>query len=152
MALALSPGSDLVGYLTDRNVPDDDRETTERVNDTLPDGWTPLMLAVASYEPTIWKRWFEQIDLGDTLEEESPEGKQALSMYAGMYCTWSRSGYVGRVWNLLKAGADPEAKGDDGTTVDSPLQNRRDADADAVRALIQSVRNRRAAEQGKVDE
>ena len=64
---------------------------------------------------------------------------------------YSRLGYIGRVWMLLRNGADPDAKAADGTTAQSILDGIDDPDALAAKALLAVARhNLEALKEGHV--
>lgn len=136
MAAALASGTDPLAVLFE-NIRDSDRKPIDRANDVLPNGWSPLLLAVASVQPDVWDQWLKQIAV--PLNQGAARG---AGMVGGMYSTWAKFGYLGRVWTLLAAGADPNATTADGVTVETLLEGRNDAESEAVRALIQVARER----------
>jgi ankyrin repeat protein len=128
MAGALAAGCDhLLAFSDPPNV------VPEELEARTPEGWTPLMLAVASIKPEIWKQWLAQMP---GVHPAMLQDAQGLQMFTGMSAEYARHGYVGRVWVLLRNGADPNAKANDGTTVDSILAGIDEPDAAAVRALL----------------
>lgn len=143
MAGALAPGCDHLLAVSD---PPNVRP--EGLEARTPEGWTPLMLAVASIKPETWKKWLPQMH---GVEPAMLKDEQGFRMVGGMFAEHARHGYVGRVWVLLRNGADPDAKANDGSTLDTILAGMTDPDALAVKALLKAAReNAQALKEGRV--
>lgn len=97
-------------------------------------GWTALLIAVASSDPYVYARMAGQEP------HEGQQQQEPVGIYIAMASHIASLGQVQRVWALLKHGADPDARTKDGTTVDSLLESRTDLDAQAIKALVDLAR------------